>query len=198
MKRRLAVILCATALGLSLCVAGAGAEKPTEGIGQWLSQVGVFTGYIEGDVKYLDDLQAVPVGMRFGFDLKPFTRKFNFDPKGMLEIIYEPYIAGILTPEQNAEFGLPFFFRYSFPLTEKFHPYLEVGTGPYYMTLGTYEQSTQFNFVSAGGAGLTYFFREDWALSVGYRMRHVSNASIDKPNGGLEANVYTAGVSYYF
>jgi hypothetical protein len=43
-----------------------------------------------------------------------------------------------------------------------------------------------------------YFFREHWAFSAEYRRRHVSNAGIKQPNGGIDSNVYLFGVSYYF
>ncbi|OIO36504.1 MAG: hypothetical protein AUJ74_02100 [Candidatus Omnitrophica bacterium CG1_02_44_16] len=190
----LALVFCLSCYAPQSCFA----ERPAQGIGQWLQEFGVFTGYMQGSLKQQEDLEAVPVGLRFGFDLKPFTKKFGFEPVGMLELIYEPFISAITEPDSNMEMGLPFFFRYSYPLTSKIYPFVEVGTGPYYMTLHTYEQSTQFNFVSQGGAGISYFLKENVAINIEYRKRHVSNASIKSPNGGLEANVYLLGMSYYF
>ncbi len=186
---------------LFLCMLGAGAataERPTEGIGQWLQEIGVVAGYGDGSLKGNLDFEVLSLGMRFGFDLIPFTKKFGLEPPGMLELIYEPYIGVITEPERDVELALPMFFRYAYPLTEKLYPYVEVGSGPYYYTLHTYEQSTQFNFVSAGGAGLIYFIRDNLAINAGYRRRHVSNASIKEPNGGIEADVITVGLSWYF
>jgi hypothetical protein len=196
------VLLGVLFLSLFLSSLGAGdvfAQRPSEGLGQWLQEFGVVMGFVDGRLKRQDDLNAIATGLRFGFDLKPFTKKvFNFEPKGMLEIVYEPFINTITSPRTNVEFGLPFFFKYAYPLTDKLYPFVEVGTGPYYMSLGTYEQSTQFNFISQGGAGLMYFIKDDTALSVEYRRRHVSNASIEEPNGGIDANVYLVGLSWYF
>ncbi len=200
MIRRVVVVVFISLLLLS--VAGSGisfAERPTEGLGKWLQEIGVVTGFLHGDLKNQHDLNAIVFGMRFGFDLKPFTKKmFGFDPKGILEIVYEPFINTITEPRSNVELGLPFFIKYAYPLTEKFYPFIEVGTGPYYMTLSTEEQSTQFNFVSQGGAGFSYFIRDDLSINVEYRMRHVSNASIKEPNGGIDASVYIIGMSMYF
>ncbi len=173
-------------------------EKRQEGIGKWLQEAGFFTGYIQGSLKNQDDLEAVATGMRFGFDLKPFVEKFGIHLKGMLEILYEPFINTIIGPRDNVELGCAFLFRYSYPLTRKFYPYVEVGSGLYYMTLSAEEQSTQFNFIDQGGGGFSYFLRDDLALNVGYRFRHVSNCSIKQPNNGINANVYLAGMSYYF
>ena len=200
MKKRIALVFIVLALSLSfLCVSQVFAERASEGLGKWLQEVGFVTGFLEGDLKYQDDLSAVVLGMRFGFDLKPFTKKlFGFEPKGLLELVYEPFINTITGPRANVEVGLPLFFKYAYPLTQKLYPFVEVGTGPYYMTLSTYEQSTQFNFISQGGAGLSYFIKDDLSVNVEYRRRHVSNASIKEPNGGIDANVYLVGLSLYF
>lgn len=174
------------------------AERPSEGIGKWLQEKGFFSGYIDSSLKGQDDMQAIPIGMRFGFDLKPFLEKFDIQPKGMVELVYEPFISAITEPRDNVELGCGIMLKYSYPLTQKLYPFVELGTGLYYMTINTYEQSTQFNFVNQGGGGIAYFIRPDLAVSLTYRRRHISNCSIEKPNGGIEANVYLAGVSYYF
>ncbi len=199
MKRGIGVIAILILFSLSVFMPAASAERPSQGWGQWLQEVGVVTGFIAGDLKQQDDLEAVALGVRFGFDLKPFTKKmFNFNPKGLLQIVYEPFLNTITSPHANIELGLPFFLKYAYPLTEKLYPFVEVGSGPYYMTLSTYEQSTQFNFISQGGAGLSYFVKDDLSINVEYRRRHVSNASIKEPNGGIDADVYLVGLSWYY
>ena len=96
------------------------------------------------------------------------------------------------------EFGLAFLIKYGFPFTEKLYPFIEVGTGPYYMTWSTNTQSTQFNFDSQAGLGILYFFENHWAVNTAFRYRHVSNAAIKKPNGGIESLVSLLGFSYYY
>ena len=174
------------------------AERPSEGIGKWLAEVGIFTGFCEGSLKYSKDFAAVPIGLRFGFDLKPFTKKFGLDPKGLLELVYEPFINPVTRPRSNVETGLAILLKYAYPLTEKLYPYIEAGTGFDYMTLHTYEQGTQFNFLEQGGVGLSYFFKENIALDVCFRYRHISNAGFERPNGGLESKAYLIGVSWFF
>ena len=174
------------------------AQRPPEGLGKWLQEVGVFTGFAAGKLKRKGHLEAYPVGMRFGFDLIPFLKKFGLEPKGMFEVVYEPFISTIVHPEANIEFGLPIFLKYSYPLTEKLYPFLELGTGPYYMSLRTVEQSTHFNFIDQAGIGISYFLKENLAIQVTYRYRHVSNFSIREPNNGIEASVYLVGMSWYY
>jgi hypothetical protein len=197
MASGLKVFLSILLLG-SVFVGPASAERPTDGIGQWLQEVGVFVGYTDARLKRQQDMNSIPMGMRFGFDLKPFTKKFGWETKGMLELIYEPFLGVVAGPESNVEFALPFFFRYSFPLTSKLLPYVEVGIGPYWTSQHTYEQGTQFNFVSQGGGGLTFLVNDHWGVNTGYRWRHVSNGGMGKPNAGIDAGVITLGASYYF
>jgi lipid A 3-O-deacylase len=199
MIRRAKAICASLVVLLFISVSGAVfAQRPTQGIGQWLQEVGFFTGYIKGPLKVQRDFEAIPLGLRFGFDLKPFTKKFGFQPPGKLELVYEPFISTIAQPRSNVEMGLGIFLKYAYPLTQNFYPYIEAGAGPYYMTLHTYEQSTQFNFVDQGGAGFYYFIKDDLAINLGFRYRHVSNSGIKHPNGGFEDDVYLIGVSRYF
>lgn len=174
------------------------AERAEQGLGKWLQEAGVFAGYTKSKLKYQDAMEAIPMGVRFGFDLKPFTEKFGFSPKGYFELVYEAFVSPIYEPRSNVEMGLDIFFKYAYPLTSKLYPFIEIGSGPYYMTLSTYEQSTQFNFISQGGAGLMYFIRKDLAVNFEYRRRHVSNASIKSPNAGIDGNAYLVGLSLYF
>lgn len=199
MRGRLFCALACMVMGVVLSVPAVSfAERPTEGLGQWLEEVGVSVSHLRADLKYQDDMVAIPLALRFGFDLKPFTKKFGWEPKGHFELVYEPFISPVIDPDANIEFGLTTSFKYAYPLTEKFYPYVLVGTGPYYTSLHTYEQSTQFNFCSQGGGGFMYFFREHWAVSADYRWRHASNAGMKQPNGGVDSAVYTLGLSYYF
>jgi hypothetical protein len=174
------------------------AERPETGLGKWLQEVGVFTGFATGKLKRKGNMDIYPVGVRFGFDLKPFIKKLGLTPKGLLELMYEPFVGAIANPESKVEFGIPVMLKYSYPVTNKFYPFVELGIGPYYMTLKTYEQSTQYNFISQAGAGISYFLKENWAINVGYRYRHVSNGWIKEPNGGIEASEYLVGMSWYF
>ncbi len=198
MRKKMAGLLIAIFAVFVFVPAGAFADRPSTGLGQWFQEFGAYTGYIHGTLKQQKHLEAIPLGLRLGFDLKPFTKKFGFDPKGLLELVYEPFINTITQPHTNVEMGVGMLLKYAYPLTSKFYPFIEAGVGPYYMTLKTHEQSTQFNFIDQGGAGFYYFIKKDVAVNVEYRYRHVSNAGIDHPNGGFEASDYLVGMSLFF
>ena len=177
---------------------GAYAQETPGGLGLRLQEVGFFSGYGKGDLESQKTLEFIPVGVRFGFNLRPWGKKLGWEPKGLLELVCEPYFGYNLQPKDTTEFGLAFFLKYGYPLTEKLYPFIEVGTGPYYMTWSTASQSTQFNFDSQGGLGLLYFLDSHWGINTAFRYRHVSNADIKKPNGGIQSLVYLIGFSYYY
>ncbi|MFC1514302.1 acyloxyacyl hydrolase [Candidatus Omnitrophota bacterium] len=163
-----------------------------------LESVGFLSGYMSGDLKAQDDMEVVPIMATFGFDLKPFAEKFGIQTKGILQMQIEPFISPIIEPSSNVEMGLATMFKYAFPLTETFMPYVKFGSGIYYFTLHTREQSTQFNFASSAVAGFSWFFKKDISLDCEYRFRHVSNASIKSPNSGINTETLLMGVSFYF
>ncbi len=184
--------------GIFFISGGAFPQEAAGGLGLGLQEVGFLTGYGKGDLERQKTLEFIPLGVRFGFDLKPLGKKLGWEPKGLLEFVCEPYLGYNLQPQDNMEFGVAFLLKYGFPLTEKLYPFIEVGTGPYYMTWSTDSQSTQFNFDSQGGLGLLYFLERHWVVNAAFRYRHVSNADIKKPNGGIQSLVYLVGFSYYY
>ena len=184
--------------GIFLVSSGAYPKEAPGGLKIGFQEIGFFNGYGKGDLESHKTLEYIPLGVRFGFDLRPLGKKLGWEPKGLLEFGCEPYIGYNLQPKDHMEFGLAFFVRYGFPLTEKLYPFIELGTGPYYMTWSTHDQSTQFNFNSQGGLGILYLLESHWAVNTAFRFRHVSNADIKKPNGGIENLVYLLGFSYHY
>jgi lipid A 3-O-deacylase len=177
---------------------GACAQDTPGGSSLGLQEVGFFSGYGKGDLESQKTLEFMPAGVRFGFNLRPLGKKLGWEPKGLLELVCEPYFGYNFQPKDTLEFGLAFFLKYGFPFTEKLYTFIELGTGPYYMTWSTDNQSTQFNFNSQGGLGLLYFLDSHWGVNTAFRYRHVSNADIKKPNGGIQSLVYLIGFSYYY
>lgn len=162
-----------------------------------LESIEFFTGYLYGDLNKQDDYQAIPLMASFGFDLKPLVEKIGINTQGILQFQVEPFISPIFGPDANVELGVTFLFKYAFPLTERFMPYVKFGAGPAYMTLHTREQSTQFNFVDSAGMGFNWFLKEDVALACEFRYRHMSNARIKSPNKGINTYLALVGISFF-
>ena len=167
-----------------------------------LDGIELLTGYFGVAQKDLEEThstyEGVPLFVSLDFDMKPLLENIGIKTKGRIDFALEPFANTILKPNDNIEAGSNFLLKYVFPLTEKFQPYLKGGEGISYMSQHTREQSTQYNFLSQAAAGFHYFFKDDLAVTVEYRYRHLSNASISHPNNGINTDFILGGITYYF
>jgi opacity protein-like surface antigen len=166
---------------------------------KYLEAIEFLTGFGWGKLREKDNYNLYPLVADFDFNLKPLTQKLNFNPRSLLQFQIEPFISGVSSPNANVEVGTSFFLKVGvLPQTSKFQPYIKAGVGMDYMTQHTREQATQFNFISTGGVGIHYFFRENTAFTLEGRYRHLSNAGIDHPNSGINTAFVLVGVTYRF
>ncbi len=107
-------------------------------------------------------------------------------------LIGEAHVAWWHTDEGNVhdnigEFGLTPIIRFR-KSSGYFRPYLEAGDGVRLLTSPTissrYTLSTAFQFADMVGVGLA--FGSSGQYRVGYRFQHISNASIKRPNPGID------------
>jgi hypothetical protein len=203
----LAIFLVTGLLIVNVSFADQGAKKQAETIPAAEAQVGektleaieFLTGFSWGDLRHRDDYHFRPVIVDFDLDLKQLTKKIKFNPRSLVQFQIEPFLGYISSPDSNFEMGTSFFFKFGLlPQTSKIQPYIKAGVGLDYMTLHTNEQSTQFNFISTGAVGTHIFFKENVALTLEGRYRHLSNASIDEPNTGINTYWGTVGILYQF
>ncbi len=85
-------------------------------------------------------------------------------------------------------------FAYYFNVSEKVHPYLEGGIGASLFSkteMGPRDLSTHYLFEDRFGGGLRV---GRW--DFGFRYMHYSNASIKKPNDGID--IFIGSISYKF
>ena len=166
---------------------------------KWLREIGLLSGY---GTAPLDDTSAeyevIPILTQFGFDINPLARKMKIKPRGTFELVVEPLFNVVINPGTNAEVGCSFLVKYTDNITSRIAPYLEFGLGMVYTTQKTREQGTQYNFLTNLGLGLQVFLNKDFALTAGYRYRHMSNAGISDSNRGIDHHFGLVGVSYFF
>ena len=169
-----------------------GPDVTRSGLQEWGIQLGYGTSK-QGQT------EIMPVYASFGWSLPdavdlPMRRhgiKFNW--------LVEPWIAGIHTPNENAvEFGVnPITFKIGYDVGQMVVPYIQGGIG----VMATFLQDGlrlggPFEFDETFGAGLDLFCAPDFALTVGYRYRHMSNASISSDNSGLDTQFVTFGINF--
>ncbi len=154
----------------------------------------------KGSLKGKEDYELIPVGLKLGFDIEHFLfrNQENLDTnKSLIELMVEPYIANIISPDSNFETGFGLLLKYGFEF-KKFVPFVQAGVGFQYSTQHVHEESTQWNFQVQGGVGVHYFFKENKAINLEYRARHFSNAGTSFPNTGVDLKSILIGMSYFF
>lgn len=145
------------------------------------------------------DYRQIPLLADFDFNLKNFTKKVGVNPPGLLQFQVEPFFSFVTSPDRNIETGTSFFIKIGIlPQTSRIQPYIKAGPGMVYMTQNTAEQGTKFNFIETGAAGFHFFINKNTAFSAEYRFRHLSNAGIKEPNGGINSRFVLAGVTYQY
>jgi len=173
-----------------------------------LREFGIFTGFFKGALKGKEDYELIPVGAKFGFDLKRLFNLMNIfymdndekvseEGKSLLELVIEPYIGGVTSPDSNVETGSGLLLKFGYKFN-KIMPFIVAGTGFQYSSQQVNEEATQWNFQVQGGVGVNCFFNENKALNIEYRARHFSNAGLKSPNNGVDIEGFLLGISYFF
>ena len=177
-----------------LCAGLAQETKPKA-----LESIEVLTGFGWGKLRAKQNYNLYPLIVDFDFDLKPLTNKLNLFPAQLIQFQIEPFISFVSSPDSNVEVGTALFFKIGLlPQSWKFQPYAKIGAGIVYMSQHTREQGMQFNFIEQGALGMHYLFRKNTAFTMEGRIRHLSDASITRPNSGINTYFVVAGLTYRF
>ncbi|MFH1768951.1 MAG: acyloxyacyl hydrolase [Candidatus Omnitrophota bacterium] len=164
-----------------------------------LDHIEILSGYLEAPLRDEDDYRVIPLLAAFNFEVKSFIEeKINIKIKGDIHLAVEPFLNTVFSPDGNIEIGANFLCKYTFPFSASIKPYIKGGLGVVYMSQHTREQSTQYNFLPQAGIGLYRFINPRTALSFEYRFRHLSNGSLERPNKGIDADLFLAGISFFF
>jgi hypothetical protein len=124
-----------------------------------------------------------------------------FQPAQTFYFASGPVFAESSTPAHSVYgFGVePIGFTFEFARRHRLAPFVELGGGiiastqpiPYNIAGGT-----GLNFLADLGAGLRWKFSPTKAVSVGYRLLHISNASTTSVNPGIDNHVLWMGFSF--
>ena len=94
--------------------------------------------------------------------------------------------------------GLTAALRYNFVTGTRWVPFFEGGGGPSLTDISHPDLSTKFEFNLHAAAGAHYFFRDNLAATFEYRFFHLSNAGMDRPNLGVNSNLFFGGLNWFF
>jgi lipid A 3-O-deacylase len=161
------------------------------------TESGVMFGYGRGNIADCKHYEPILLIWHLGIDLKKFFPELE-EHKGRVSFYIEPQINPVVNPETDIECGVGLGFKYMYPVTDKLSPYIMGGVGPYYISVVTKDQANGFIFADTIGAGFYYFLTNNSAINLGYRFRHMSNADMALPNGGIDTHSGTIGYSVFF
>jgi hypothetical protein len=102
------------------------------------------------------------------------------------------------SPSGNWVVGLTPHIRYNFATGTRWIPYLDLGAGVSATGIGAPDLSGTFEFNLQANTGVRWFIRDNLALTFEAGYLHLSDASISRPNLGVNALKGMIGVSWFF
>lgn len=139
-----------------------------------------------------------------GYNYSPlaFFGQYRFAQFGPFDIYSEAQFARASSPtpgDGDYEFGFNLGVTYQLSLSPSMVLAAALGSGPYYITVDTRRQARGFIFSDNFEMGLTYHPPQSpTALQLRARYRHISNAGLENPNGGIDNLFVIAGVTHLF
>ena len=77
--------------------------------------------------------------------------------------------------------------------TGRLRPYAEAGIGLIYTDFQVQDQGSRINFNPQFGVGLEYSLKNGHALTLGFRLHHLSNGNLLKDNRGVNSALFQVG-----
>ncbi len=142
---------------------------------------GGFTGYgyeLNPEITY----RVIYMAGDFSF---PLGKK---EKKNFFSWYLEPQFNFVKTNRTDIEFGTNIGIRHHFKLGQRSWFYQMLGSGPHFISAELERQATGFIFSDNLAIGLLRQLKKDkpLLLNIQFRYRHISNASLKKPNSGID------------
>ena len=116
--------------------------------------------------------------------------------RGRVELLLEGALLFAYGPHGGWLGGANALLRYRWLGFGRAAPFVELGAGAAYLDLDLDSQSDGVGFTPQGGLGLHWALSERTALTVAWRLHHVSNAGIYGDNVGINDSLVLIGVSW--
>lgn len=102
-----------------------------------------------------------------------------------------------LDSKPEIEFGINVFFDFSFELSEKSLLSFNIGSGPHFISVKTTKQINGYIFSDNFILAYKRKISEDLEFNIHSGYRHMSNASIRRPNNGIDNILVGVGFSKF-
>jgi hypothetical protein len=168
-------------------------QKPKKG-----SKVSL--NYIFGNQKYLnvDYIYRIKsIQFQYAKSLKK-SSNFKLEVLGYVQYGKSEYFFSILSCifEKGTEIGMNGGFKLGISIfDDRLNQYISLSTGPHYISEAPARQSIGFNMATNLFAITEFQFINNLYLNFQIGIRHLSNADIKKPNGGINNLLLGVGLS---
>lgn len=144
--------------------------------------------------------ELLPEG--YAYSPLSFLGQYRFAPFGAFNLYGEVQFARTGTANggfENYGFGLNLGISYNLQLSKSLAIFSSLGSGPYYVTVETRRQASGFIFSDNIELGINYLMpASTTAIQLRARFRHISNAGLNSPNGGIDNLFLVAAVNKAF
>lgn len=118
--------------------------------------------------------------------------------RGRWSLIGEIFGGEQLNPNDAYIIGTTPLMRYTLDTGSRWVPFAKAGLGPTLTNIGEPDLGGKFQFNIQGGAGTQFFWNKHQALSLEFRLFHLSNAGTRDPNTGINCVLLMVGTSWLF
>jgi hypothetical protein len=141
-------------------------------------------------------VRLVPVLAHWGIALThPYAAERWY--AGSLSFLLEGVYLQAVEPHRGRGGGADLILRHHFVAGGRIVPFLELGGGFLGIDFDIYKRSDGFNFALLAGAGVQIFLTPCVALTLEWRLHHISNAGIHRPNDGINTMHFLGGLSFF-
>ncbi|MDH3708941.1 MAG: acyloxyacyl hydrolase [Cyclobacteriaceae bacterium] len=171
-------------------------EKPTTHVrAKNHSHLGIMVGRSIGATVLSENVKYEPVLLMLyaSFPLKKHTTK----PSRWF-VVTEPQFNVFIQDRKVTHFetGINLGLQHRWYMNPTSWFYAQISSGPHYISLNSERQAGGFIFSDNFAAGLSFKFINQLRTEIQYRFRHLSNASIKRPNAGLNNHFLMFGLVF--
>jgi opacity protein-like surface antigen len=178
-------------------------ESTRENFGRGKQSISITSGYGMGLQlrdstvgKDVTKVRFVPLSLVWGMGLwEPLAGDSWL--RGSLDATVEGTVVMNTEPDFGVGGGAVLGFRYDFLALGRLVPYVEAGAGVGGVDWNLEWQADGFIFFLQAGAGAHYRVGESWGLVGSWRYQHLSNAYTQRPNRGIDASVWSIGITRF-
>jgi lipid A 3-O-deacylase PagL len=167
------------------------------------NEFGVWTGGSPDSSKIIgnvEDRKLFLLALRYGRVLgawESITLEYTLDifPAAL---VFEP---GHVRRGSSTQYGAglsPLGFKVNFGQQSWIKPFIATSVGFLYFDADVpVPHSSRFNFTPELGLGVQFFLAPKRAVTLGYKLQHMSNGGISGRNPGMDSHVFYAGFSFF-